>query len=177
MDLMKKLFASRRKYSYYNKKYSHNKHPSKGYEYFKKGLDIFFSQINGEWDNEWNLENFNKAIELDPKNADSYFLRGLTIYNLFRSSQRFPKDINDAFRDFEMAIILEPNNAHQYYERGLIKFELKDYEGAKRDLDYAIKYDPNDSFYYADRAQIKLILKDLDGFREDNKKFIELQFR
>tara|TARA_B100000941_G_C28244348_1_gene418149 strand:- start:108 stop:500 length:393 start_codon:yes stop_codon:yes gene_type:complete len=56
-------------------------------------------QINGHLDS---INDFNKAIRLDPKNASLFFYRGMALCVL--------DDKDGALKDFKQLIKLEPNN-------------------------------------------------------------------
>lgn len=72
---------------------------------------------------------FTQVIELDPKNLDAYFYRGLAKYNL--------EDYTGAILDYTKVIFYNPD-ADTYYNRGNCKFALQDYEGAKEDYIQAL---------------------------------------
>ena len=65
------------------------------------------------------IENYNKAIELDPNDADAYNNRGLAYYYL--------EEYERAIEDYNKAIELNPNYA--YNNRELAISKLKEQEG------------------------------------------------
>ena len=65
-----------------------------------------FRQLRGEVA----IEDFSKAIELDPKNADAYHNRG----NVYAKELRY----QEAILDYSKAIELEPTIAKYYSRRG-----------------------------------------------------------
>jgi len=71
------------------------------------------------------LEDFNKAVELDPYSADIYNYRGMTKY--------FLEDYQGALADFNKTIELQPDYAEAYNLRGVVKGELNDNKGACED--------------------------------------------
>jgi tetratricopeptide (TPR) repeat protein len=81
------------------------------------------------------IEDFNKAIEIEPDNADYYDNRAWV--------QNEMENYQSALEDFTKAIELEPNNAIHYYGRSWIKEDLNDNINAIEDLKIAIKLDPN----------------------------------
>ena len=72
------------------------------------------------------LEDLNKAIELNPKNADSYFHRG-AVSEVLKQYKSSLEDLNEAIR-------LKPNYAEAYNSRGKLKNRLEQYEEAVEDF-------------------------------------------
>lgn len=77
------------------------------------------------------VQDFSKAIELDPAHAEAYVTRGL--------ARIVVGDYGGAIQDSDMAIELDPDYAEAYVTRGLARRNLADYKGAIRDLNTAIK--------------------------------------
>lgn len=120
------------------------------------------------------LKDFNKAIELDPNNAEAYLKR-----TSVKSGLMF--DDTDILKDCNKALELEPNNPKALVNRGIIKVNLKKEEEAIDDfnkalelLNEAIRLDPNNAEFYSDRARAKIGLKQIDEGLEDLNKAIEL---
>ena len=97
------------------------------------GICIFAPIISAETAEEWNekgidfarsgeyekaIEDYNKAIELDPNLAGVYYNRGNAYFYL--------KQYEKAIEDFDKAIELNPNNAYAYNNRGLAREKLKE---------------------------------------------------
>lgn len=76
------------------------------------------------------IELFTKVIELDPKNLDAYFYRGLAKYNL--------GDYTSSILDYTTILFYNPD-ADTYYNRGNSKFAIQDYPGAKQDYIKALE--------------------------------------
>ena len=124
----------------------------------------------------------NKAIELDPNDAEAYYYRGSNLLGL--------KRLNDSIIDFTKAIELaccgqelsETNYADAYYNRGKAKDYLKDHNGAIADFTKSLDLTPNDgkngtkslAETYACRGHAKAKLKDFNGAISDFNKVIEL---
>src|SRR5262249_60908530 len=70
------------------------------------------------------ISDLNRALELNPDDADSFYLRGLSFYQL--------SDDTPAAADFEKACELNPADADAFYMLGLIRYY------GERDLDSAI---------------------------------------
>ncbi|MEI2707959.1 MAG: tetratricopeptide repeat protein [Chitinophagaceae bacterium] len=78
------------------------------------------------------MADMNKAIELNPKDANMFFARG-----------RIKAKMNDhigAEQDFSLAISLNPGLVNAYLARAVEKRFLKKYESAFRDMFTAVKY-------------------------------------
>lgn len=71
------------------------------------------------------LQDFDKAVELDPYSADVYNFRGMTKY--------YMSDYQGALEDFNKTIKLQPDYAEAYNLRGVVKGELNDEKGACAD--------------------------------------------
>ena len=67
------------------------------------------------------IEDLNKALELDPKNAKAYSRRGVAKLML--------DDLKGAMTDLDKGIELNPNDAVSYINRGSAKVKLGDYKG------------------------------------------------
>ena len=81
-------------------------------------------------DNNGALEDYNIAIELNPKDAEAFNNRGVVKKRL---------DFNvGALSDYSQAIALNPNDSIAYANRGRLKKLYFDNEGAAIDLDQAI---------------------------------------
>ncbi|PQV51142.1 tetratricopeptide repeat protein [Jejuia pallidilutea] len=76
------------------------------------------------------IELYNKALQIDDKNLDAYFYRGIAKANL--------EDHSAAILDFTKVIFFEPNG-DTYYNRANSKFAIGDFKGAKEDYEEAIK--------------------------------------
>lgn len=141
---------------------------------------------NDEYDKA--IDEYNKAIELDPKNAIGYFDRGYAYY--------YKKNYSAAMSDFDKTLLLDPDYysaylgrarvktkttdytgaladynkllsmsreaKYYYYRAGFKRKSMKDYQGALDDYDQAILLNKNNSDYYYDRGTLKAIY-----FRDD----------
>ena len=77
------------------------------------------------------IKDYDKAIELDPKNVNAYLDRAEAKVALDQYSA--------AIKDFDKAIELEPKNVSAYYRRGDAKVELHQYSAANEDYDKAFE--------------------------------------
>jgi len=99
-----------------------------------KGTFVFL-----KGDTQGAVENFNKAIEIDPKHVQTYIKRA-SIY-------MEQGDIAATFKQFEDAIGLDPTNPDIYYHRGQVNYINGNYDAAAKDYSESIKLD--ESFVYA----------------------------
>ena len=80
------------------------------------------------------IVDFNRGIELNPKDAVAYSNRGNT--------KRDKGDLDGAILDYNHAIRLDPKYAYAYYDRGLAKKQKSDLDGAIVDYNRVIELDP-----------------------------------
>lgn len=122
-------------------------------EYFYSAYD---KAENGEYYGA--IEDYTKAIEINPNYANAYYNRGIAKKNL--------EDYYGAIADFSEAIELDPDDAAAYYNRGFAKYYLEDYYGAIKDYTRAIELDPDLAAVaaaYNNRGNAKSELKDHYG--------------
>jgi tetratricopeptide (TPR) repeat protein len=142
------------------------------------------------------LEDFKKAIELEPNNALIYFNRANLFERLsYRCNHNYEhreaiKYLNLALNDFNKAIELRSDFFLAYWERASIKckpdpdyqdykfnfeypdispiIDLNDCDGAIEDLSTAIKLNPdNNSLLYSHRAELKYQISQYTGAIDD----------
>ncbi len=77
------------------------------------------------------LEDYNKAIEIEPRNANIYNYRGLVNFKLGYYL--------DAVNDYNNALDLEPNSGLTYYNRGMTYLKLSEKQKACTDFHKACK--------------------------------------
>ncbi len=112
------------------------------------------------------INDLNKAIELNPNDANAHLLRGKAKLGL--------NQYKNAIDDFSKAIELRPNYGRAYSQRGLVRIGLKQYKNAIDDYSKAIELNPNDANAYFHRGFAKKGLKDYQGSREDFTKAEEI---
>jgi tetratricopeptide (TPR) repeat protein len=94
--------------------------------------DFFVAAANKKYfleDYDGAIQDYNKAIELNPDNASFYKLRGI--------ANRKLKNNNDAINDYSKAIELNPNDPQTYLFRADALFTLGNNEKCRLDLDKA----------------------------------------
>lgn len=110
------------------------------------------------------LEDYNKAIELDPNYIDALLDRGNVKIKL--------NDNIGAIEDLNRVIELNPNDLNAYSFRGIAKENLGDYTGAMIDFNKAIEISPG-SYQFLNRGKLKYLTKDIIGALGDFDKSIE----
>jgi tetratricopeptide (TPR) repeat protein len=104
------------------------------------------------------LADYNRAIKINPKNANAYYNRGLLKATKLQ-------DDRGALADYDRAIQLNPTYDVAYNNRGNLKVDkLKDLQGALADYDRAIKLKPRNAEAYYNRGVLKYtFLKNVAG--------------
>jgi Tfp pilus assembly protein PilF len=95
-------------------------------------------EIIGKWQQA--IQNYDKAIELDPSDANIYRYRG----RCYRSYGQYEK----AIHNFDMAIKLNPKITAAFWERGIIYANSKNHERAIEDYNKATELDPGNAWVY-----------------------------
>ena len=90
------------------------------------------------------IQDYNKAIEIDPDYTPAINNRGISKAHL--------KDYYGAIQDFNKAISLDPDDAHYYWNRCKTKGFSEDYRGAFLDCSKAIELQPDHSDAYNQRG-------------------------
>ena len=122
-------------------------------------------------DSDAEIVEIDKAIKLDPKNAENYYKKAVARYGYDNSDMRS----EDQLADLNTAIELDPTYKDAYVARAYIKeYDLKDYAGAIADISEVIKLDPENGVFWQDSGRMKIELKDYAGAIADYTKAIEL---
>jgi tetratricopeptide (TPR) repeat protein len=98
----------------------------------------------GSDDHRQAIEDYNRAIEVNPKDTVAYVERGIAYAKL--------GDHRQAIRDYDKAIGLNPNLAEAYMGRGIAYIFLGDYRQGIPDCNKAIELNPNDGRAYLARG-------------------------
>ncbi|MDE0089334.1 MAG: tetratricopeptide repeat protein [Candidatus Poribacteria bacterium] len=110
------------------------------------------------------IDNFDKAIELDPNYAEAYHYRG-DAYRLRGQKEDFQK----AIADYDKGVALKPDytEIHVIYNnRGLAKVGLKDYAEAIKDYTKAIELKSNYAEAHYNRGDAYRLQGQKDGFQK-----------
>jgi tetratricopeptide (TPR) repeat protein len=123
-----------------------------------------FRKVTGDLDGA--LADYNRAIELDAKDAAAYNGRG--------NVKKAKHDLDGALADYSRAIELNGGNAVAYYNRAITRQDKGDLDGALTDFGPAIQLDPKNSAAYYSRGIAKAMKGDLDGALADYNRSIQL---
>jgi tetratricopeptide (TPR) repeat protein len=113
------------------------------------------------------INDYNRAISLDPNNAQAYQERG-------SFKQYFSKDDQGALSDYNQAIYLDPTLVDSYFGRARIKYTLGDKQGAIEECNRTITFNPNAANSYYIRGSIKARTGDIQGALSDYDKVISI---
>ncbi len=111
------------------------------------------------------INDYNQAIEHDPKNAEYYYSRGTSYY--------YKDEYDMAIVDFDCAIKLKPKHYSAYSMRGLIYRKKGDFDSAIADFNSAIKLNPNEASYYYGRGLSYELKEDHDRAIADYNRAIQ----
>lgn len=112
------------------------------------------------------LEDYKRAIEINPSEAVTYLNRSLLYIKM--------NNYSGAINDLDTAIKLQPNSAVMYAKRGLAKYTSQDSYGALHDINQAIKLNKNMTEAYNLRAILRFSLSDYQGSKSDFDRAIKL---
>ena len=112
------------------------------------------------------IEDFAKAIEKEPNNAEHYYDRSWAYNQISRS--------HSAMIDINIAIKLEPNNSHFYYSRARFEYDLGRYKEAIEDYTKGIEIKPTEK-KYLNRADCYMELEMHDSAIADYTSAIEIE--
>jgi tetratricopeptide (TPR) repeat protein len=112
------------------------------------------------------IDDFNKALQLDPKSAEAYHGRGLAYSQL--------GELDRAIADLSEAIQLNPNDFRAFYNRGLMYSRKGDYDPALADLSEAIRLNPGYARAYLARSRVYVRTGDNAKAEADREKAFEL---
>jgi tetratricopeptide (TPR) repeat protein len=112
------------------------------------------------------VQEFSRALELEPQNTWSLGMRG--------ESYRMLSRYDEAIADFTRSIELNPQSAWDLAHRGWCYWAKADYAKAISDLNRAIELNPEDSWALATRADAYRLTDKFDQAIEDFSKAIKL---
>lgn len=112
------------------------------------------------------MDEYLKAIAIDPENADAYIGRGIV-----HDDSGHPEE---AIKDFNKAIELDPNSAVAYDNRGNFYRNLGHPEEALKGYSKAIELEPDDAIAYNNRGYVYYDLGQPEEALKDFNKAIEL---
>lgn len=112
------------------------------------------------------IDNYTKAIELNPKDADAYYGRGVACIQ--------SNEYQGAIDNFSKAIELDTKYVSAYLGRGLAYYNLGQDQKAIDNYSKAIELNPKDALVYCNRGNIYYRLGQYQKARDDYSKAIEL---
>ena len=112
------------------------------------------------------LQDYNRAIELDPKYKWAFTGRGFT----YRSIERY----EEALQDYNRAIELDPTYEWAFTGRGFTHYLMERYDEALQDYNCAIELDPKDERAFRCRGLTYRSIERYDEALQDYKRAIEL---
>ncbi len=130
--------------------------------YRQHGVDIH----NEKQDYDGAIAIYNRAIELDPNNADFFNQRGRSYHQ--------KQDYDRAIEDFNRSLDLDPNNANFLGVRGNSLRQKGDYGRAIEDFNRAIELDPNNASHFRQRGLCYYLKMDDADAISDYNRAIEL---
>jgi tetratricopeptide (TPR) repeat protein len=112
------------------------------------------------------ISEFNKALEINPRDANAYYNRGLAYWHEGKFDQ--------AILDYSKAIEINPGLAEAYINRGSAYSKKKQYDQAISDYDKALERNPNLEVAYNNRGLAYLNTKRYDQAISDFNKALEI---
>lgn len=107
------------------------------------------------------LENYNKAIQMYPYNAEYYLNRGSCLYRL--------NIFDNAEADFEKVLELNPNDIFVYKNRGILFFETGEFQKAYEDFKKFLKYYPDDKVINELKLKCEILFNEIKIFNDTGK--------
>lgn len=114
------------------------------------------------------LAEIEKAIALDPNDAETYVLKGDLLVD------RGSFDASDALAAYKKAGELAPNAARPIARKAVMYYRAKNYEAALAEFDRAINVDGSFAPAYKGRAETHFKLKSPDKATADYDKYLDL---
>jgi tetratricopeptide (TPR) repeat protein len=130
-------------------------------EFAKSGMEKYLKR-----DFAGAIEDFSRAIEMDPKEWRVYGLRA--------KARKDVGDLDGAILDYTRVMDLNPSLAVAYAGRASARQLKRDLDGAIEDYTEALRRAPKDADLYVKRAAVKLESSDRSGAITDCKKALEI---
>ncbi len=131
-------------------------------QFYKAGLN--FKQSNKNKDA---IEQFTKAIELDPDYVDAYIERAYSYEN--------NNQLDLAFEDFKRALVFETKSEKIYYNAARISYNTGNYQEAESYVEKAIVLRNKYLDAYQLQTNIKLMLDKLDEAQLSSRKALAIK--
>ena len=114
------------------------------------------------------MADFDKVIELDPKNSMAYNNRGILRAQV--------GDLNRAVDDFSRVLALDPSDILTLYNRATLLIQLGLNKQALADLNVVIENYPKYGPAYYNRSMVKQQLNDMAGAKIDYQTAIKFNY-
>lgn len=113
-------------------------------------------------------QNYDRALNSNPRNVDAYWRRGEARYLL--------NDLPGALADYNQALQLRPE-AKGYLKRAFVYMQQHNFQGALQDYNSALQLNPGDTDIYLSRARVRrdYQVRDYQEAIEDYKRVLSLQ--
>jgi len=115
------------------------------------------------------LAELNKAIQMDPRNAEAYYWRGRTLVNLGRLEQ--------GAEDFKRAVKIRPDYAEAYDHLGWLASRRGDVEEGIAYLTKSIEFKPENAWAFYNRSRLFYSKGDLASAMRDAEKACSLGYQ
>jgi TPR repeat/Tetratricopeptide repeat len=112
------------------------------------------------------IEDYNKALDINPQDAEAYYNRGNAKYN--------QGDLETAIEDYNKAIDINPKYANAYNNRGDAKSKQGDLDSAIEDYNKAIDINPTFPEAFCNIGWCRLHCRDSDDALVQFRKALEL---
>ena len=112
------------------------------------------------------LDNYNKAIVLDPDNAEYWTNRGATYAKL--------GDPNNAVKNFNKAQEFDPNFANLYLNRSVIFNNSGQWQNALNDITKYLELKPYHADMWYEKARLHQLFNDYQGFIDASNRAIQM---
>ncbi|MEM3361735.1 MAG: AAA family ATPase [Candidatus Anstonellaceae archaeon] len=129
--------------------------------YYEKGNELF---EQGEYQKA--IENYNKALLLNPAFSECYFNKALCYYNL--------KDFDTSIEEYTKALEFDPENPVIYNNRGDAYYRKQEFQKAISDYDRAIALNKEYLKAYYNRGLAYACMEDYEKAVEDFSKVISI---
>lgn len=137
-------------------------YPQNAKQFYKAGLN--FRESNNNKDA---IEQFTKAIELDPDYVDAYVERAYSYEN--------NDQLSLAFEDFKRALVFETKSEEIYYNAARISFNTGNYKEAEEYIEKSIALRNKYLIAYQLQTNIKLMLDKLEDAQVSSRKALALK--
>jgi tetratricopeptide (TPR) repeat protein len=109
-----------------------------------------------------------KAIDLYPKDAEAYILKGDALFDMN------PRDGTTPLENYKKAMELEPQNAEPVARKAFMYYRANNFQSSIDEYTNAIALDPNFAPAYRGRAEAYFKARDFDKATADMNKYLEL---